>query len=362
MTTMLDRSSGWQVPVRQVGQAVPLATEQPAEEPSPAAPESAPEPAPSSSPAAAPETSPYQHDQEPDPAGTDTDNVIPMHPEPEPNPADVEQEPELDSGGAQPAPPQHDPVDLDPPPEKPDDPFAGGFKLRHASLIGYCMSVGIAAIGQILALASIFGGTFVAWITAAVAAAFAEVAMVGAGSWSLELRRKGHPWRLLMVGAAAVCCYAVIVQIVHYIPEGIGQAAVFAGASAIGWTLHMTVEHVRVAAYLKDQQRYEAALAAWRERQQKQQPPRSAPSRSSKQRSSTRSGRTAGSSRTKSSGSKGKPQLSQDDVTQMVRSGQLGPKDGPAAVRKAKQSSHSLPAESTLKRWIALAREAAASA
>lgn len=354
MTTMLDTVSGWQVPVRQVGAAVPLATEQPAPaEPAPALEEQ--------SPTAPSVASPDQHDQEPEPAGAN--NVIPMHPESETVPQSDDVEEEQDSVGVQPASTQHDPVDLDPAPEPPTDPAPNGFSLRHSSFVGYCMSVGIGAIGQILALAAIFGGTFVAWGAAVIAAAFAEVTMIGAGSWSLELRRKGHPWKLLLVGAGTVCAYAVGLQLLHYLPQGVGTAAVFAGASAIGWVLHMAVEHVRVAAYLKDQQRYETDLAAWRARQ-RQQPQRSAsPSRPAKQpaRKSSRA-RSTGTTHAKTSGAskQGKPKLTADVVAEEVRSGQLGEGDGPATLRRRLKDRYVIPADSTLKRWIAEARKSRA--
>src|SRR5699024_1864891 len=193
----VDTASDWQVSARQVGEAVPLQAEQSA-----------------------------SADPDSEPADT---NVIPMHPEPEQHRTaekdDVDDEQDSVDG---PSSPQHDPADLDPAPEPPTDPAPNGFSLRHSSFVGYCMSVGIGAIGQILALAAIFGGTLVAWGAAVIAAAFAEVTMIGAGSWSLELRRKGHPWKLLLVGAGAVCAYAVGLQLLHYLPQGVGTAAVFA--------------------------------------------------------------------------------------------------------------------------------------
>lgn len=134
------------------------------------------------------------------------------------------------------------------------------FKPQRQIKIGYRMSVITGAAGQVLFLGAMFGGG--AWyIAAAGVAAFAEVVMAASGNASLEHRVQGRAWVLMLALSLAVAGYAAANQLLHFWHDKPALAVTFAGASVIGFFLHLLDGHIRAAAYLRALAKWEAATA-----------------------------------------------------------------------------------------------------
>lgn len=128
------------------------------------------------------------------------------------------------------------------------------FKPRRQIKVGYRMSITVGWFGQVLFLGSMFGGGW--WYGAAAgAAAFAEVVMAASGNASLEHRVHGRAWKLMLALSLTVAAYAAANQLLHWHDKP-ALAITFAGASVVGFFLHLLDGHIRAAAYLR-------ALAKW---------------------------------------------------------------------------------------------------
>jgi hypothetical protein len=134
------------------------------------------------------------------------------------------------------------------------------FKPRRQIKIGYRMSVVTGAAGQVLFLGGAFGGGY--WYVAATGvAAFAEVVMAASGNASLEHRVHGRAWLLMLALSLTVATYAAANQLLHFWADNRALAITFAGASVIGFFLHLLDGHIRAAAYLRALAKWEAATA-----------------------------------------------------------------------------------------------------
>lgn len=132
------------------------------------------------------------------------------------------------------------------------------FPLRHLAHVAYAMSVTVGGLGQVLFLGERFGGTPAGWIAACGLAAFAEVCMVACGDWSLEHRSHGRSWLILLILGLLVSGYAAGLNASHWWHTSRSLAVMFAGASMIGFLLHVTNGHIRVTAYLSELDEYQS--------------------------------------------------------------------------------------------------------
>jgi hypothetical protein len=134
------------------------------------------------------------------------------------------------------------------------------FKPRRQIKVGYYMSITVGWFGQVLFLGSWFGGGY--WYAAAAgAAAFAEVVMSASGNASLDHRVHGRAWKLMLALSLTVAGYAAANQLLHWHNKP-ALAITFAGASVIGFFLHLLDGHIRAAAYLRALAQWQAAEAA----------------------------------------------------------------------------------------------------
>lgn len=159
-------------------------------------------------------------------------------------------------------------------PVRPEPPRLGRCEdlARWASIAGYAVSVGVGAFGQIMFFGTWLAGMLPApgnWIAAVLGAAFAEIAMIGAGNSSLVKRRDGGSWRLLLAVASLVCAGAVTMQVAHWLPSGFGIALVFGLGSFIGFLIHMVIEHSKLHDHEHALATYETELAAYRAERQR---------------------------------------------------------------------------------------------
>lgn len=188
------------------------------------------------------------------PKGGDIDatlNPSPPAPQPEPTPQAATPTPV-------PEPPQRPEIT---PPAQPDKP---NFKKAKTvgetfSLIGYLMSVGVGALGQILFLQGFLADRLpghMPLITALVGAAFVETVMVGTGFTALTARRDGGRWAASFTYSLVACGVAVALQLGHWIPIEPGVAVVFAGGSAAGFLAHTVASHSRIRTYQDKQKQY----------------------------------------------------------------------------------------------------------
>ncbi|EME61926.1 hypothetical protein, partial [Amycolatopsis decaplanina] len=144
--------------------------------------------------------------------------------------------------------------------EPPDDKH---FRTAGALSVGYWMSVGVGAVGQIASFGALIASGLDGWmkvlgyVAAALGAAFAEITMIGAGASSLKRRYKGGNWKPLLVVACLVCGYATVLNVLHWGPIQIGLAVMFGGGSLVGFVAHTMAEHLAA----KD---YETQLAEWK--------------------------------------------------------------------------------------------------
>lgn len=135
------------------------------------------------------------------------------------------------------------------------------FKPQRQIKIGYRMSVITGAAGQVLFLGSMFGGGW--WyVAAAGVAAFAEVVMAASGNASLEHRVEGRAWMLMLALSLTVAGYAAANQLLHFWHDKPALAVTFAGASVVGFFLHLLDGHIRAAAYLRALAKWETATTA----------------------------------------------------------------------------------------------------
>lgn len=133
------------------------------------------------------------------------------------------------------------------------------FRLSRLKKVAYGMSVTTGALGQVLFLGSVFGGTFFGYLAAAGMAAFAEFVMAASGDASLDHRVHRRAWKLMLALSLIVACYAGGNQIAHFWHSNKALAAMFAGASVAGFLLHILDGHIRAAAYLRELSAWEAA-------------------------------------------------------------------------------------------------------
>jgi len=134
------------------------------------------------------------------------------------------------------------------------------FKPRRQIKAGYYMSISVGWFGQVLFLGAWFGGG--GWYAAAAgAAAFAEVVMSASGNASLDHRVHGRAWKLMLVLSLTVAGYAAANQLLHWHDKP-ALAITFAGASVVGFFLHLLDGHIRAAAYLRTLAQWESAQAA----------------------------------------------------------------------------------------------------
>lgn len=132
------------------------------------------------------------------------------------------------------------------------------FPLRKLAHLAYGMSVTVGGLGQVLFLGERFGGGTAGWVAACGLAAFAEVCMVACGDWSLEHRARGRSWALLLTLGLAVAFYAATLNASHWWGSSKSLALMFAGASMIGFLLHVLNGHILVTAYLDDLAEYQS--------------------------------------------------------------------------------------------------------
>ncbi|MFE5565992.1 hypothetical protein ACFQ68_13480 [Amycolatopsis japonica] len=217
-----------------------------------------------------PDTSP------PAPAATEQAEAAPAEQEPEPVAATPALVP---APSPAPAPPAAAPVPLpqpipravdDPPPlrvEKPEPPGDKHFRTAGALGVGYWMSVGVGAVGQIASFGSLIASgldgkmKILGYVAAAFGAAFAEITMIGAGSSSLKRRYAGGTWKSLLLVACLVCAYATILNVLHWAPIQIGLAVMFGGGSLVGFAAHTMSEHLAAKDYEIRLAEYNAAVA-----------------------------------------------------------------------------------------------------
>jgi len=158
----------------------------------------------------------------------------------------------------------------DPPPlrvNKPEPPDAKHFRTAGALGVGYWMSVGVGAVGQIASFGSLIASgldgkmKILGYVAAAFGAAFAEITMIGAGSSSLKRRYAGGAWKSLLLVACLVCAYATILNVLHWAPIQIGLAVMFGGGSLVGFAAHTMAEHLAAKDYETQLAAYNAAVA-----------------------------------------------------------------------------------------------------
>lgn len=200
-----------------------------------------------------------------------------------------------------PDPVQHTPPDPEPrPPRKPKD-----SRWEHATSVGYWMSVSVGAAGQIFALASWMDMGWLNYPVAAAGAAFAEVTMIGASKRARNNRiaENPKPWKLLLVIASTICGYATLMNFIHWMTFSIGMAVMFAGGSAVGFTVETTVEHIDAAEYERRRKHFHDEYRKWQDRQARQSRTRpAAPQSLSASRKPAGSAKSAPAARSSSAG------------------------------------------------------------
>ncbi|MBE1580478.1 hypothetical protein ACFORH_43065 [Amycolatopsis roodepoortensis] len=158
----------------------------------------------------------------------------------------------------------------DPPPvrlKKPEPPGPKHFRTAGALSVGYWMSVGVGAVGQIASVGSLIASgldgkmKILGYVAAAFGAAFAEITMIGAGSSSLKRRYAGGTWKSLLLIACLVCAYATSLNVLHWAPIQFGLAVMFGGGSLIGFAAHTMAEHLAAKDYEIRLAEYNAAVA-----------------------------------------------------------------------------------------------------
>lgn len=232
------------------------------------------------------------------------------------------------------------------PPERPPRSW-----LRHATVVGYWMSVLVGAAGQIWSLGALINQGPLGYVAAGLGAAFAEVTMIGAGKWARENRMDGKPWKLLLVLAGIVCAYATCMNAIHWLKRSVGMAITFAGGSAMGFAVETTIEQIDAAHYTRNTEKYEDDLRRWQNRQKSRSATASTnrASKASKSASSTTAKSTKASSdrAPKTVKGSGTEELKREIVA-WARQHRCGAK----AVRKAFRGRAGLPSLSTIKRWL----------
>lgn len=151
---------------------------------------------------------------------------------------------------------------MDHPPADSGRPDAPEFWMRHLGWIAYAMSVGTGALGQVLFLGHEFGGKAWSYGAAIGLAAFAEVVMSAAGDKSLDHRAHRRAWRSLLSLATVVACYGAAMNLLHFLHDNKALAFTFGGATLAGFLLHVIDGHIRVAAYLREDDQAIARAAA----------------------------------------------------------------------------------------------------
>lgn len=272
-------------------------------------------------------------------------------PEPaEPDVAEALDQPGLVRSCEQSAPASAVPVDPDPQPVPPAKPTESAWE--YATCVGYWMSVSVGAAGQIFALADLMNIGWLSYPVAAAGAAFAEVTMIGASKRARNHRIAEHPkpWKLLLVIACLICGYATAMNFIHWMRYSVGMAVMFAGGSAVGFTVETTVEHIEAAEYERRRVRYEDEHRRWKDRQARRNPASPRPAASAS-RTSTSAVKTSA-----KSAKAARDALTEEIVAYAVRSGK-----GYRAARAAFKGRTGLPSESKVKRELDKAKQAAAS-
>uniref|UniRef100_UPI003F49A4BC hypothetical protein n=1 Tax=Amycolatopsis sp. CA-293810 TaxID=3239926 RepID=UPI003F49A4BC len=221
---------------------------------------------PATSPPASAETEPAEAEAEPEPEPEPVAATPALVPAPSPLPAPPAPVAAAPIPLPQPIPRAAD----DPPPlrvEKPEPPGDKHFRTAGALGVGYWMSVGVGAVGQIASFGSLIASgldgkmKILGYVAAAFGAAFAEITMIGAGSSSLKRRYAGGTWKSLLLVACLVCAYATILNVLHWAPIQIGLAVMFGGGSLVGFAAHTMSEHLAAKDYEIRLTEYNAAVA-----------------------------------------------------------------------------------------------------
>jgi hypothetical protein len=162
------------------------------------------------------------------------------------------------------------------PPQQPRRPDDKHFRMEKALSVGYWMSVGVGAAGQIASFGDLIAQALpghlkiAAYFAAALGAAFAEITMIGAGSGGLRRRYLEGSWKSLAAIACVVCVYATALNVIHWLPVSTALAVMFGGGSFVGFTAHTVSEHLaaydyerKMAVYRQELARYNADLAEY---------------------------------------------------------------------------------------------------
>ena len=259
----------------------------------------------------------------------------------------VEPGEQFGAGTAEPA------VELDPQPSPPPKPTESAWE--YATSVGYWMSVSVGASGQIFALADLMNIGWLSYPVAAAGAAFAEVTMIGASKRARNHRIAEHPkpWKLLLVIACLICGYATAMNAIHWLRYSVGMAVMFAGGSAVGFTVETTVEHIEAAEYERRKLRWQDEHRRWKDRQARR---RAASPRPAASPSRTATSPVAAPAKTASGGAKKTSRASRssgsEELKREIRAWARQHGKGAKAARTAFRDRPNLPALSTLKRWL----------
>lgn len=247
---------------------------------------------------------------------------------------------------------------LDPMPSPPPKPKESAWE--YATSVGYWMSVSVGAAGQIFALADLMNIGWMSYPVAAAGAAFAEVTMIGASKRARNHRIAEHakPWRLLLVIACVICGYATAMNFVHWLRYSVGMAIMFAGGSAVGFSVETTVEHIEAAAYERRKKHYENEYRKWRERQARSNPARSRPAATAPRKTaSAAKSQPAKTAQTSKSTSSGPGSRVLDEIVAYAQQHSLGARAARNEYR-AKYRPRVVPSEPTVKRALNKAKSA----
>lgn len=288
-----------------------------------------------------------EHDQAPTHSGTQGWATVTQLPTVDES-SGADAEPALDAEGQ--APTLERSEEADPKPDKPARPPRSW--LRHATVVGYWMSVSVGAGGQVWSLGAMINQGLLGYAVATLGAAFAEVTMIGAGKWAKENRMDGKPWKMLLALASIVCGYATAMNAVHWAARSVGMAVTFAGGSALGFAVETTIEQIDAATYTRDQEKYEDDLRRWQNRQKVRPRTTAAAPNAPKTASATRS--TTSASRSKSGKAAAAARKARSDqllaeIVQWAKDNQAGHR----RARKAFAGRRGLPSETTIKRALA---------
>ena len=278
------------------------------------------------------------------PARTGPEAADPVLAEELDQPGGVESGEQFGPASAEPA------VPLDPQPVPPPKPKESAWE--YATSVGYWMSVSVGAAGQIFALADLMDIGWLSYPVAAAGAAFAEVTMIGASKRARNHRIAEHPkpWKLLLVIACVICGYATAMNAIHWLRYSVGMAVMFAGGSAVGFTVETTVEHIEAAEYERRRARYEDDYRRWQNRQKSRSAAPASSSTTSKAattRSATSSSQKQPAKTTATKARKAAEQQRLSEIVQWAKTNKAGP-------RRAHQhfGRPTRPSESTIKRAL----------